>query len=196
MKYLKKEKRPGAFWKGLLVIVLMAAAFVGGVYTAPLLGEESQPTETTSHLQQTQPEETTATDPVETQPSDLVYELRDGDIVASTPYGEVHYTAEFAEFISVTHEFSREQYAVHFDAALDTGISVRVFSVYFAADTGRQPDGVLVNTIQDADGTERLVIVTVAPDFPDPAWDVDLSNLAYAMLEGVSDTMEQLTHME
>ena len=198
MKYLKQGKKKSSFGMVLLVIVLMAAAFGGGIFTGSMLTDEAQPAETTPRQEHTEPAGTTPTVPEETQVqvSDPVYEVQDGDIVAPTPYGEVRYTAEFAEFIRITHEFTREQYAVHFDAALDTGVNARVFSMYFAQDTGRQPDGVLVNTVQAEDGTERLVIVTVNIDFPDSSWDKDMTNLAYAMQEGISDTMEQLSYLQ
>lgn len=219
MKYAKKKQR-SSLAGILLTIILMLSAFIGGTwFGAEVLSADRNPTPEAvpgpSEIQETEaqeivgeteaPEATEAVQPEETAPAEqapavsgknTVYELNDTDVVVPTPYCNLYYPAQFEEFLRISHEFSNELYAVHFNANFGEGSTSNLFSVYFAKDDGKQPDGIIVGGLPDENGDIMLVIVVTNSGVPRAEWSQDTANLVYAMQENISYCMEKISGLD
>lgn len=217
MKYLKEEdkaKKPFPFGVILICAVLVVAAFAGGFWVSTALVPQTEvpttPVETAAPSVETTEPATEAVEPetlseeptepieVETVPANTieVFRVEGEDIVVPTPYGDIYYGAKFEEFLTITHQISQELYAVRFQVDIGVGETIDLFDVYFAKDDGRQPEGEVLGGMMSPEGEPVLVIVATNLNLPDPEWDADTANLVYAMLEGVSDSMERLSRAE
>lgn len=192
MKQGRRTKKAKYIRRSLIMVVLVLVGFVAGAWvgTAVLSTRENK-------NEVVQNEGTEVLENREGTNELVVYEIKDSEIVVPTPYGDLFYPAEFEEFLRIKHEFSEENYAVHFNADfMGTGNKNNLFTVYFAKNDGTQPEGTILGGVPDKDGNIMLIIVITNSSLPNPEWDQDTANLVYAMQEGISFCTERIERMD
>ena len=112
------------------------------------------------------------------------------DVIVTTPYLDLHFPGQWAEFLSVT-QTEEKGHAVSFHAALE-GKKTKLFTVYFDMEGD---NSVPIGTIRQDNGTVAVAVQVEELIF-DETWTTSEIHIASAMQECVNDVIDQLSAAE
>ena len=170
-------------WIFLVLISLFLMTALAGC-----AGEEQQPTiATVAQAEQTEPTEPAAEETEAAAPAATEEVVLDPNVVVvSTPYGNLYYQEQWAEFMKVVQLTEGEKLTVSFSAEIN-GMDYPLFLLEIGEAAGDP-----VGTLTDAQGVQRNVYLTVEENMEHTQLPQDEQNRLYAMQEEINYVLENL----
>lgn len=133
---------------------------------------------------------TTSTNPTSptTGNQDPTQAIDPEDLAIDTPYFELHFPSEWADYLSITVEETGDAYGVVFSAVIGSHSTEHLFTVWFGGDQGTE-----LKTFKAADGQMVTIRIAVTELFLDGSWTESERSTIYAMQEDLNYLLGRLS---